>query len=419
VPAKNSISAAPPIASPSELARRPRDVAFDYLKVTVILMVVAHHSCLAYCTFAHFDPVDYLKSTAPVVDTARWPFFDYAENFNDVFFMSLMFFISGLFVWPSLRRSGALAFARSRLLRLGMPFVVGVLLLMPLAGYASWQLTVHDAGYLAYWRRDLTHERFPGPLWFIWLLLLFDFVAAGVFVAWPHRLGGVPVAWTKRRPLAAAAAMFGLCAVVYLPALKAFGWAWGAFFTPPFYFQLSRFGLYLVWFAAGVWLGSDDLDRGLLACDGILARRWPWWVLACLVAYNALWFIPSWLTAAGALTADERGAIWAILWVVSCVASCFGLLALFRGAVRTRRPWMDSLARSAYVIYIVHYVYVLWLQRALMAVRVRASAKFLVVFAGATLFSWLTAQCLVVLPRLRFLLGLSSRPLLVASERSG
>jgi hypothetical protein len=396
-----AISAAASLACASDLGTRPRDVAFDYLKATVVLMVVAHHSCLAYTTFAHFDPTEYLKSTALVVDTARWQFFDYAENFNDVFFMSLMFFLSGLFVWPSLRRSGALEFTCGRLLRLGVPFAVGVLLLMPLASYASWQLTGHDAGYLAYWRQDITHERFPGPLWFIWLLLFFDLLAAGFFVAWPRRLGAVGLTWTKGKPLAAAAAMFGVCAVVYLPALKAFGWAWGAFFTPPFYFQFSRLGLYLVWFAAGAWLGSDDLERGALARDGALARRWPRWICACLVAYNLLWFLPMRLEAAGRLTATQRGSIWAILWVVSCVASCFGFLALFRGAVGTRRRWLDSLARSAYIIYIVHYVYVVWLQRALMGVRCHASLKFLVVFTAATLFSWLTAQCLLAFAWLR------------------
>jgi len=391
----NSICLTPILGADSDPPTRARDVTLDYLKTTVVLMVVAHHSCLAYTTFAHFDPANYLKSTAPVVDTARWQFFDYAQNFNDVFFMSLMFFISGLFVWPSLRRSGAVAFTRDRLLRLGVPFAVGVLFLMPLAGYAFWQLTGHDAGYLAYWCQDIAHERFPGPLWFIWLLLFFDLLAAGFFVAWPRRIGAVPLTWTKGKPLAAAAAMFGVCAVVYLPALKAFEWAWGAFFMPPFYFQYSHFSLYLAWFAVGAWLGSDDLERGALACDGALARRWPRWICACVVAYNILWFLPMGLEAAGRLTATQRGTIWAILWVVSCVASCFGFLALFRGAVGTRRRWMDSLARSAYIIYIVHYVYVVWLQRALMGVRCHASLKFLVVFTGETLFSWLTAQCLL------------------------
>jgi hypothetical protein len=157
----------------------------------------------------------------------------------------------------------------------------------------------------------------------------------------------------------------------------------------------------LAWFAAGAWLGSEDLDLGLLARDGALARRWPVWICACLVAYNLLWFVPMWLEAAGRLTAIQRGTIWAFLWLISCVASCFGFLALFRGAVGTPRPWMDSLARSAYIIYIVHYVYVVWLQRALMGVDCHASLKFLVVFTGATLFSWLTAQCLLAFTWLR------------------
>jgi len=138
--------------------------------------------------------------------------------------MSLMFFISGLFVCPSLRRSGALAFLRGRFIRLGVPFVVGIPVFMPLAYYASWQLTGHDQGYLAYWSRTFTQAWPPGPLWFNWFLLFCDILAAGFLSFWPNRMGGLPLSWTKGKPLSAAAAMFGLCAVVYLPALKAFGW---------------------------------------------------------------------------------------------------------------------------------------------------------------------------------------------------
>jgi glucans biosynthesis protein C len=401
-----SISATPTVTSTSDLVLPSRDASLDYLKATLVLIVVAHHSCLAYTTFAHFDPEHYLTSSAPVVDTARWPFFDYSENFGDVFFMSLMFFISGLFVWPSLRRSGVLGFLQGRLLRLGVPFVVGVGLLMPLAYYASWQLTGRDAGYLAYWRQNITMDGWPpGPLWFIWLLLLFDILAAGFFILWPRRIPPLPIAWSRRKPLVAAAAMFGLCALVYLPSLKAFGFqAWGALVTPPLYFQLSRFGLYLVWFACGVWLGRDDLERGLLARDGALARHWPWWIAASFIAYNALMLLPFGIASAGPLTETQRGAITAVLWVVSCVASCFAFLALFRGAVRTTRPWMDSLSRTAYVIYLVHYAYVLWLQRALMDVEVHASLKFLVVFSGAALCTWVTARGLLAFPLLRRML---------------
>src|SRR5262245_45204873 len=100
----SSVSASRAFTATYDLTRRPRQVAVDYLKATVILLVVAHHNCLACTTFPHFDPAHYLTgSIAPAVATSRWGFFDYAENFNDVFFMSLMFFISRLFVCRSLR----------------------------------------------------------------------------------------------------------------------------------------------------------------------------------------------------------------------------------------------------------------------------------------------------------------------------
>jgi len=94
----------------------------------------------------------------------------------------------------------------------------------------------------------------------------------------------------------------------------------------------------------------------------------------------------------------------AILWIVSCVASCFAFLALFRGVVRTRRAWMDSLARSAYAIYIVHYVFVLWAQYTLLNLPLPAGVKFVAVFAFATLSSWLTARALLRVPGARRIL---------------
>ena len=381
-----------------------RDVSLDYLRATLTLMVVAHHSYLAYTDFARFDPRHYLASTAPVVDSSRWLFFDYAENFNDVFFMSLMFFVSGLFVWPSLRRSGAAAFLAARGLRLGLPFAVGVTFLMPLAYYASWLEAGHQTGYLEYWRLNIVDQGWPpGPLWFVWMLLLFDLVAAALFVALPWRAPAP--AWLKSRPLAAFAGMVAVAALVYLPPLAIFGFgAWGPLLTKPFYFQFCRLGLYLAWFFAGAWIGASSLATGLLARDGPLARHWRWWLTGCFVAYNLLVFVPRVRSLEEALSPQTLGAVEAILWVVSCVASCFAFLALFRGVVRTRRAWMDSLARSAYTIYLVHYVFVLWAQYALLNQPLPAGVKFAAVFASATLLSWLTAQALLRIPGARRIL---------------
>ena len=50
---------------------------------------------------------------------------------NDTFFMALMFFVSGLFIWQSLRGKGSVSFLRDRILRLGIPFLFGVSVILP------------------------------------------------------------------------------------------------------------------------------------------------------------------------------------------------------------------------------------------------------------------------------------------------
>jgi glucans biosynthesis protein C len=146
---------------------RDRDLSIDYLRTTLTLMVLAHHSCLAYTTWAHFDRLDSFRSNAPVVDVTRWAFFDYAENFNDVFFMSLMFFISGLFVYSAIKKHGTVRFMRDRGRRLWYPYAFALVILMPIAYYASWQLSVNNHGFWDFYKRLAAAGFAAGPPWFI------------------------------------------------------------------------------------------------------------------------------------------------------------------------------------------------------------------------------------------------------------
>ena len=378
---------------------KEREVSIDYLRAFVTLLVLAHHSSLAYTTFAHFDTANFLNSTAPIVDSQRWGFLDYAENFNDVFFMSLMFFISGLFVWPTLRSRGIGTFLRDRLVRLGIPFLVGAAIVMPLAYYPSWLAAGQHPGYLGYWLDFLKNGWSPGPLWFIWLLLLFDLIACGIFLLLRRR---------KRRFVArsgwrAFLILFVVCFFAYVPLLARFGFGtWIPFFIPPLYFQLPRILLYLTWFFAGVLIGSNGIRSGFMAEGSAFARHWPLWIAGCVVAYNLLWFVPGGIENAYG-SKELRDLSYVIFWVLSCCASCFGFVAVFRGAL-TRRKWMDSVARAAYVMYIVHYVYVNWTQYFLLGVTVFAGIKFAVTFVVVAGASWVTARLLLKVPVLRSVL---------------
>lgn len=383
-----------------------RDISIDYLRTTLTLMVLAHHSSLAYTTFAHFDKLNVFRSTAPVVDSTRWMFLDYAENFNDVFFMSLMFFVSGLFVFPALSRHGTIGFIRDRFLRLGVPFAFAVIFLMPIAYFASWQLTGRSAGFPDFYEGLAEVGFVPGPPWFVWVLLFFDILLALALLLLQRWVPVVARFTPKLRswPFAVFAGVFLLAALLYLPLLFRYGFGtWTFLFSPPLYFQISRIGLYALWFVFGFVVGVPNFAEGLLSRNGALARRWPLWVFGCILAYNALWFVPRW-PVVNQLSDSNQQILEALLWVGSCAASCFGFLALFRGLEMRPRWWMNSLSRSAYVMYLVHYVFITWTQRLMLGRPVHASIKFLFVFLSTTLLSWLTAQALLRVPKLKAIL---------------
>ncbi len=399
-------TAAIPAGSDKTKQSPARDLSIDYLRTTLTLMVLGHHSALAYTTFARFNKQHMFESTAPVVDSARCIFFDYAENFNDVFFMSLMFFVSGLFVYPALRKHGTLNFIRDRFLRLGVPFAFAVVLLMPIAYYASWQLTGRSTGFVDFYQRLASGGFAAGPPWFVWVLLLFDIVLAALMLPLQRFIPAVGrfMVRLQSHPLATFAALYLLACAVYLPSLSRYGFsAWTNLFTSPFSFQICRIGLYALWFVFGFLVGAPGFAQGLISKEGSLTRHWRLWILACIVAYNALILLPR-LPVAQRLSPLAQGALEALLWVASCVASSFGFLALFRGIRLTSRPWMNSFSRSAYIMYLVHYVFITWTQRLMLDLPIQAVFKFLFVFLATVLLSWLTAQLLLRIPKLNTIL---------------
>ena len=108
----------------------------------------------------------------------------------------------------------------------------------------------------------------------------------------------------QTRPILTFVIMFVLAAAAYLPLLSRYGFsAWTGF---PFAFQKSRIALYSLWFTFGFLVGAPGFAQGLLARDGALARRWPYWIAGCVLAYNALWFIPKWSVVHLALDSGTR-----------------------------------------------------------------------------------------------------------------
>jgi peptidoglycan/LPS O-acetylase OafA/YrhL len=374
-------------------------IALSNLRAVVILIVLAFHSVLAYLASLPpgphaFDEAPYRWQAIPIVDSQRWFGFDLFCAWQDVSLMSLMFFLSGLFVPASLNRKGAATFLSDRFFRIGLPLVLVVVFLMPLTYYPTYLLTAADPSIATYWQHWTALPFWAcGPQWFLWQLLALNVMAAGLYrfaPGWTARVGRL--AAERSDPVRFFVLLVAASALAYVPlALAASPWQWTSY--GPFSFQLSRPLHYLVYFIAGCAVGAHGIDRGLLACDGALARRWHYW-LAAAVAGFVLWALPTSLMVDGRQAPLLVEAAAALGFVVACASGCFVLLALCLRFAPERARILDSLSANAYSMYLLHYIFIVWLQFAMLPVALFAAGKAAVVFAVTLVLSWSAAVAL-------------------------
>jgi surface polysaccharide O-acyltransferase-like enzyme len=88
----------------------------------------------------------------------------------------------------------------------------------------------------------------------------------------------------------------------------------------------------------------------------------------------------------------------ALGFVLACAGGGMLVLALALRFATRRRRILDSLSENAYGMYLVHYVFVVWLQYAMLGMAIPAIIKAAIVFAGTLLLSWGTTAALRSIP---------------------
>ncbi len=412
----SSVRFSPDTAAPQpRRTASPTSLALENLRGIVILIVLAFHAALAYVSFAppisDFASPPYTWRGFPILDDHRFFGFDLFCAWQDIYLMSLMFFLSGLFVWPSLMRKKNAVFLRDRLLRLGLPFLFGILIVMPLATYPSYSVTALDPSLAGYLDKLLALPFWPvGPLWFLWQLLALTMLAG--FVNWVAP-GAIPAlgrwsAGAGTRVGRYFVCLVALSALAYVPLALAFTpWAWSN--AGPFGIQLCRPLQYAVYFFAGIGIGVGGIDRGLVAADGPLAQRWALWLAAALAAL-ALWLGVSALTFQRTTSLGVQAAA-DFAYVIACACGCFFLIGVSLRFAAARSRLLGTLGANAYGLYLLHYVFVVWLQFALLTLPLLALVKAPIVFAGTLLLTWAANATLARNSLGARLIGSAPRPL--------
>jgi surface polysaccharide O-acyltransferase-like enzyme len=373
-----------------------RIVALDRARTFTTLLVVIHHSVVNFTWFGNGDRM-------------RWLGFDLIVLFNDSFFMAFMFLISGLFVHDSLTRRGASGYLRARAWRLGVPLLVSIFVLIPIAYYASF-LRYHfpgttDFNFFHFWWHTITIGPWPsGQAWFLWVLLALDIIAAAVWSTAPQIFAafGQLIDGLRNRPMTAFVAFLAVSIASYLPLHLAFGD--GSWFEPghyPFPIQTSRILLYPAYFFTGVGIGVVSLRTGILAEHGEIAKRWPVWLAFAVLFYGTILLLVyahhNWVANFASPALWWRTA-YGIAFASFSAAMAFTVPATSLRLAHSSLKLLDAMQPSAYGIYLVHYMFIIWLQYFVYDPAFPAGVKAAIVFIGTLSGSWILTLLLRRIP---------------------
>ncbi|THB67769.1 MAG: acyltransferase [Gammaproteobacteria bacterium] len=98
---------------------------FDNIRYLIVLLVIVLHVAAAYSNYMPYW----------VVDDQNSRFFDIMVSVLDLFLMSSLFFIAGYFALKSIQKTNCLNFIKNKFIRLGIPWLLGIVLLNPIHCY--------------------------------------------------------------------------------------------------------------------------------------------------------------------------------------------------------------------------------------------------------------------------------------------
>jgi surface polysaccharide O-acyltransferase-like enzyme len=336
----------------------------DNLRVLVIILVVILHAGVTYSGLGGW----YYKENTEV-DLVSTFLFAFYLTFNQAYFMSLLFMVSGYFSAASLEKKGTAKFVAGRFKRLGIPLLIFIFLLHPL----SVKLAYPDVNLLEWYLNGIRNFYFvswTGPLWFVEALLIFSLLY--VFVFRPL-LRKVPVIRMKPSTI-------NITLLIALITLIAFSVRlYYPIGTDVANLQFSFFTAYVFMFAVGVMAYKARIFDHITYRDG---KKWffislglgiPAWVLIMIFAG------PS-----EGVMIFEGGMNWPAffyaLWEsFFCVTFIIALVGIFKHRYNKGGRFQKFLSDNAFGVFVFHAPVLIAISMVLRTVTLHPLLKFLIV----------------------------------------
>lgn len=371
----------------------------DNLRVALTVLVLAHHSALTYGVLPFWywtEPSDSPSGVALLL----------LVSVNQFYFMGFFFLLSGLFVPGSVDRKGPRAFARDRLIRLGVPLVAYWLLARPVLSLPEWpERSAQGESFLHFWFTVGD----PGPMWFVEVLLVVS-LGYAAFRGLRARSAARPGAGSDdgaravgldgagpsastvvlSRPVTfrAVAALVGLLTVAtFLWRLAVpLGTYWqGVGLPTPAYLPQ-----YVILFVIGLLAAR----RGWLA--GLTVRQGRVALVVALVSVPLALGTAALATAPGAGTLVQLGS--SLAENIFAVSAVVALLVLFRERFAGQPAWAAFAARNSFAVYVIHPLVLVGVAVLFSPLVAPAGVKFLILLVLAVPLCWGLAYLLRRIP---------------------
>jgi glucans biosynthesis protein C len=355
-----------------------REQWVDNLRVLVIALVIIVHTATGYVTDIAGWYYDDELTTSEFWNSVIGPI----AGLGAFFALGPLFVLAGWFSARSVARRGPAGFARSRLIRLGVPLVLFVVVVQPPTDYIGNRWDEPDRTFGSYLR-----ETEVGAMWFITALLCFSLVYALNEAVRPAN--------PERRTLGT-----NLLVTVGL------GIAVGSFVSWQFWtidaevFMNARFGSWAQG-AALFALGAVGANEGWIeSLSATLTRRLGQVAAAGMVAL----FLVFGVSLAPdddekiALGIDVPTAVFALL--DGLIAVCFSLwfITWVRQRWATHGPLGANAGRASYATYFIHPLVITLVMMSLAWVPLVPELKFLLVAPLAVVACYAVGYALTRLP---------------------
>jgi len=345
----------------------------DNLRVTVIILVVILHTAVTYSGLGGW----YYKENEEV-DTFSTLFFAFYLTFTQAWFMSALFMVSGYFSHKSLLRKGPSKFIKGRLFRLGIPLLIYIFLIQPVAvKLAHPDLDLADWYFNTY--LDYNFIGGTGPLWFVETLLIFSILYVLIYMILIRRAFSIRLRIT---PINVSLLILFITIFAFvLRLLYPIG-------TDFYNLQFGFFSAYLIMFIMGILIAGSDLLEKITLKDG------KNWLTVSLGIGIPAWF--AFMFFGGPMEGNmqfEGGLNWLAffyaLWEsFICVTFIIALVGIYKFRVDISSPFQQFLSDNAFGVFVFHAPVLIGISMLLKNVILHPILKFLIVASLALMASF-------------------------------